>query len=105
MANNINIGNPAGLPGSTQRTASQQANGADPKSSAAAHTGNADRVSVTSEATRLREIEEQLMAVPEVNDSKVAEIRNAIADGTFDFNPERIAEKLVAFESRNDEKQ
>ena len=105
MANNINVGNPTGLLGSAQRTASQQAGGADRKSSAAAQTGNADRVSVTSEATRLREIEEQLMAVPEVNDSKVAEIRKAIADGTFDFNPERVAEKLMAFESRNDDKQ
>jgi flagellar biosynthesis anti-sigma factor FlgM len=34
-----------------------------------------------------------------VNAQRVAEIKAQIAAGTFDFNPQRIAEKLIAFES------
>lgn len=99
MANDINVN--TGLAGIAQRTPAQ-AQGSERKTPAAeyaAETGTTgDRVSVTSEASRLREIEEQLMAVPEVNDSKVAEIRKAIADGTFEIDPQRIADKLIAFE-------
>jgi negative regulator of flagellin synthesis FlgM len=102
MANDININNPASvLSALQQRNLNSSATGAERRNSdaEAPPVASADRVSVTSEATRLQEIEEQLMAVPEVNSQKVAEIKAAIAAGTFDFNPQRIAEKLIAFES------
>ena len=102
MANDININNPAGVLGTVARGLNSQAAGTERKSgenSEASSVASADRVSVTSEAARLQEIEEQLMAVPEVNSQKVAEIKAMIANGTFDFNPQRIAEKLIAFES------
>lgn len=100
MANDINTNNPSAVLGALQRGLSSSA-GAERKKAdneTQAPT-SADRVSVTSEAARLQEIEEQLMAVPEVNSAKVAEIKAQIANGTFDFNPQRVAEKLVAFET------
>jgi len=102
MANDINTNNPAGVLGTLTRGLHSPTSGTERKTSdseAAAPVSSADRVSVTSEAARLQEIEEQLMAVPEVNSQKVAEIKAMIASGTFDFNPQRIAEKLIAFES------
>ncbi|HEY0963305.1 MAG TPA: flagellar biosynthesis anti-sigma factor FlgM [Pseudomonadales bacterium] len=103
MANDINVNNPASVLGSVARGLGSPATSTERKTSEgsgeAAAVSSADRVSVTSEATRLQEIEEQLMAVPEVNSQKVAEIKAMIANGTFDFNPQRIAEKLIAFES------
>jgi negative regulator of flagellin synthesis FlgM len=101
MANDININNPAGVLGTVPRGLNSPAAGSERKTSDAAPApqSSSDRVSVTSEASRLQEIEEQLMAVPEVNSAKVAEIKASIANGTFDFNPQRIAEKLIAFES------
>lgn len=101
MANDININNPAGVHGTVARGLNSPATPGERKAqeNEALSAANADRVSVTSEAARLQEIEEQLMAVPEVNSAKVAEIKAAIANGTFDFNPQRIAEKLIAFES------
>lgn len=99
MANDINTSTLlTGALGATQRAANSQPQDVARKTDSQAATGS-DRVSVTSEASRLLEIEEQLMAVPEVNDSKVAEIKRAIADGTFDINPQRIADKLIAFET------
>jgi negative regulator of flagellin synthesis FlgM len=102
MANDINTNNPASvLSALQQRNLNSPAAGSERKTTDAEGpaVAGADRVSVTSEATRLQEIEEQLMAVPEVNSQKVAEIKAAIAAGTFDFNPQRIAEKLIAFET------
>jgi negative regulator of flagellin synthesis FlgM len=58
-----------------------------------------DRVSVTDAATRLQKIEAELSTLPEVNHEKVAEIKKAIADGTFSLDPARIAEKMIDFES------
>jgi negative regulator of flagellin synthesis FlgM len=99
MANDINVNNPVSVLNTTQRGLNQPAHGADRGSAAATAPQSADRVSMTSEATRLQEIEEQLLNVPEVNSAKVAEIKAAIANGTFEINPLRIAEKLIAFES------
>lgn len=100
MANDININNPAGLHSTIQRGMTGSTSNAERKAAEALPTqSSADRVSVTSEAARLQEIEEQLMAVPEVNAQRVAEIKAQIAAGTFDLNPQRIAEKLIAFES------
>ncbi|MGV3592994.1 MAG: flagellar biosynthesis anti-sigma factor FlgM [Gammaproteobacteria bacterium] len=101
MANDINVNNPANVLGSVARGLGSPAAGTERKSGEstdAPAVSSTDRVSVTSEAARLQEIEEQLMAVPEVNSQKVAEIKAMIANGTFDFNPQRIAEKLIAFE-------
>ena len=58
-----------------------------------------DRVSMTPEAAMLQNIEEKLSAVPDFNHAKVAEVKAAIADGSFKIDPQRIAEKLIAFES------
>jgi negative regulator of flagellin synthesis FlgM len=58
-----------------------------------------DRVSVTDAAARLQKIEAELSARPEINHEKVAEIKKAIADGTFSLDPARIADKLIDFES------
>jgi negative regulator of flagellin synthesis FlgM len=102
MANDININNPSSVVSTLQRGVSGSASNAERKAAEALPLqSSTDRVSVTSEAARLQEIEEQLMSVPEVNAQRVAEIKAQIAAGTFDFNPQRIAEKLIAFESGN----
>jgi negative regulator of flagellin synthesis FlgM len=101
MANDINTNNPASLLSTIARGLNSPSAGTERKTSEGETpaVASTDRVSVTSEATRLQQIEEQLMAVPEVNSQKVAEVKAMIANGTFDFNPQRIAEKLIAFES------
>lgn len=58
-----------------------------------------DKVSMTAEASRLQKIEEQLSTVPAVNSSKVAELKAAIANGSFSIDPQVVASKLIAFES------
>jgi negative regulator of flagellin synthesis FlgM len=103
MANEINTNNPSlYLKSSTQGTAGKTpVNGDSSNRGGVGASSQGDKVSVTSEAFRLKQIEEQLSNVPEVNSAKVSEIRKQIADGTFTINPQAIAAKLIAFESGN----
>jgi negative regulator of flagellin synthesis FlgM len=55
-------------------------------------------VHITDSARQLAALEQAIRSMPEVNDVKVAEIRTAIANGTYQVAPERIAEKLLRLE-------
>lgn len=48
---------------------------------------------------QLRQIEEQLENLSEVNASKVVDLHNRIEAGEYEINPERIARKLLDLES------
>ena len=58
----------------------------------------ADRVSLTGEARRLQELETEMATQPVVDSQRVSAVRNAIENGTFMVNPERIAEKMMSLE-------
>lgn len=61
--------------------------------------GILDTVSVTDQAARLKELESTLAAYPEVNSSLVAEMKQAIADGSLEMNFEDTAADLIEIES------
>lgn len=77
-------------------------NGQKAKSSTATQAvtaGIVDTVSVTDQAARLKELESTLAAYPEVDSSRVAEMKQAIADGTLEMNFEETAADLIEIES------
>lgn len=55
----------------------------------------ANPVQITDQARQLAALEQTVNAVPVVNEAKVASIRQAIEDGTYQVVPERIAEQLL----------
>jgi len=59
----------------------------------------ADSVSLTDTAARLRKLESTLSELPEVNSERVADIQRAIADGSYQINVGKIADKLLDFEA------
>jgi len=61
--------------------------------------GITDTVSMTDQAARLKELEATLAAYPEVDASLVAEMKQAIADGTLEMNFEDTAADLIEIES------
>lgn len=100
MTNTINTNSSPVLLSMAQKPSGKQAvteTGSQP-TQARGPESQVDRVSVTSEASRLQKIEEQLSAVPAVDSAKVAEIKAAIANGSFTIDPQAIAAKLIAFE-------
>jgi negative regulator of flagellin synthesis FlgM len=54
-----------------------------------------DSVQVSPLAGQLRDLEDVLAKVPAVDSQRVAEIKQAIAEGRFQVNPERIADGLI----------
>ncbi len=50
---------------------------------------------ITDQARQLAALEQTVNSVPVVNEAKVARIRQAIEDGSYQVSPERIADKLL----------
>ncbi len=80
--------------------------GAEPKSQPTSESsrgsgeaGTDDRVSLTSTATALQQVEEQLAKLPDVDSKRVEAIKQAIENGSFEIDSNQVAEKLVAFDS------
>lgn len=64
-------------------------------SPAPATPGASDQVVLSQEAQNLGRLQAKINSTPDVDMDKVAEIRRAIAEGRFEFNPERIAENML----------
>jgi len=60
--------------------------------------GTEDKVTLTEMAARLQSLERTLADVPEVDKKRVESIREAIDNGTYQVNANRVAEKLIRFE-------
>ena len=58
----------------------------------------ADQVDITGAASELASAEQNLSAVPVVNEAKVSSIRSAVEAGTYRIQPQKIADKLVDYE-------
>ncbi len=61
-------------------------------------TAGQDTVSLTDTAARMRSLENTVATMPVVDSQRVAEIKQAIVEGTYEINPERIAEKMLDME-------
>lgn len=57
-----------------------------------------DRLTLTDTAAALGNLDRTLAQIPVVNGAKVDGIREALAEGTYEVSPHRIAEKLIRFE-------
>ncbi len=57
-----------------------------------------DSVSLTDMSQRLKAMEQQIARLPIIDTQKVEQVKNAINNGTYEFNSERIAEKMIQFE-------
>jgi negative regulator of flagellin synthesis FlgM len=63
-----------------------------------ASNGSVENVKITGVARQLASLEQAVRDLPAVNDSKVAQISNAIEQGTYSINSRHIANQLVEME-------
>lgn len=81
--------NPAG-----EGTAHGTSRGKSAPPSAARQSGDTS-VSLGATAAQLQSMESSMAQAPAVNAAKVAEIKQAIAEGRFKINPEAVADRLL----------
>ncbi len=84
---------------STQNTgaAAKQDNSAQQAQNPAAGPAR-DQVSLTPEAKQLRDLEAKVASMPEVDSNRVNQIKQQLANGSFEVNPARIADKMMSLE-------
>ena len=61
--------------------------------------GQGDKFSLTSEASQLKSLEEQVSSLPVVDTKRVQEVQRSLATGSFQVDPARVADKMLQFEA------
>lgn len=61
--------------------------------------GNRDVVELTGLGSQLQELTQAVADVPEVDKARVAQVRQALTDGSYQVEPEAVADKLLAMEN------
>ncbi len=62
-------------------------------------TSSHDKVTLTDTAAKLKALEMNLAKQPVVDNNKVHNMQTSIQNGNYKMNPERIADKMISFES------
>ena len=57
-----------------------------------------DAVSLSDTSTKLQKIEARLATLPEVDRSRVEAVKERIQSGSYQVNPEQVAEKLIGMD-------
>lgn len=65
---------------------------------AAAGSAGSGDVQITSSASLLASLEQQLHNMPAVNEQRVAQLRTAIENGSYSVQPQHVADQLLQME-------
>jgi negative regulator of flagellin synthesis FlgM len=73
-----------------------------PVSGPAQQAPKTDTVDISETAKRVQDAKTRLDAIPDVRADKVAELKNQIQNGTYEIQPDKIANKMIRESLLND---
>jgi len=82
--------------GAAVNSPQDQNGGANPAAGGPGKPG--DKVSLTDTAKQLQGLADHVAQLPAVDSQRVDAIRQAVTNGTYQVHPQRVADKMVAFE-------
>jgi negative regulator of flagellin synthesis FlgM len=102
MSNKIDGYNPSQMPGAARAVGAAHATAVRPGATKDPVTPSVAAVDLklSQDALRLQDLGAAAKSAPEVDESRVEAVRRAIADGSYKVDGQRIAGKLLDFESR-----
>lgn len=99
MSNSINSFGNGGPHRLAERNPAQVRDSASEKNSSEKTARATDSLDLTGRAKELQTLPQELAKTPEFDAARVSELKEAITNGQYEVNAERIAEKLLAVES------
>lgn len=101
MVSHINGSSGGAVHGAGQREQVHKApqDAAPPAAPAAQQSSGADSVVLTDTASRLQSLESLVNQAPAVDQQKVTALRQAITDGSYHVDSNRVAQKFARFET------
>ncbi|HCN45704.1 MAG TPA: flagellar biosynthesis anti-sigma factor FlgM [Pseudomonas sp.] len=84
--------------GTSQESAASNRSGQSEAVASTAQSGEA--VHLSNEAQQLQQVSDKLRDQPIVNSDRVAALKQAIADGSYQVDANRVASKLLNFEAQ-----
>jgi negative regulator of flagellin synthesis FlgM len=89
---------PADAAGTRRSEAVKPAGGQGGQRTEAADKAAGDVVSITQSGLLMSKLEELVQSTPVVDGERVAQLKDAIASGTYEIDDRRLAERLLKFE-------